>query len=48
MGLFVAIGIVLFNLFGNKKDDTKSTTIFGIILLLVSLLADGFLPDLQA
>ena len=30
------------------KDREISTEMFGIILLLVSLFADGFLPDFQA
>ena len=48
VGALVTIGILLFNIFAEAKGTEKTTSIFGIILLLVSLIADGFLPDFQA
>lgn len=50
VGVLVTLGIVLFKWFdpeGAKKEE-KTTEIGGIVLLIVSLLADGFLPDFQA
>ena len=50
VGILVTLGIVLFKLFDPEAaaKDEKKTEIAGIVLLLVSLLADGFLPDFQA
>lgn len=50
VGVLVTLGIVLFKYFdpeGAKKEE-KKTEILGIVLLVVSMLADGFLPDFQA
>jgi UDP-galactose transporter B1 len=50
VGVLVTVGIVMFKFFDPESNDKekKKTEIMGIILLLVSLLADGFLPDFQA
>jgi drug/metabolite transporter (DMT)-like permease len=48
VGGLVTIGIVLFNFFSMEDKGEKSTTFLGLILLLVSLIADGLLPDFQA
>lgn len=43
------IGIIVFKMFDeNDQKREKQTAILGIILMVVSLLADGFLPDFQA
>lgn len=47
-GVFITVGILLYNFMGNKKQTEKATQPLGIFLLLVSLLCDGFLPDFQA
>ena len=50
VGTIVTIGIIMFKVFdpesAGKKE--KQTEVFGIVLLIISLLADGFLPDFQA
>ncbi len=40
----------MFRLFdpNQKADDDKKTEMFGLLLLTVSLFADGFIPDFQA
>ena len=38
----------MFNFGGNQSHQEKATDILGIILLVISLVADGFLPDFQA
>jgi len=50
VGVLVTLGIVLFKWFDPEAaaKDEKKTEIAGIVLLLVSLVADGFLPDFQA
>jgi drug/metabolite transporter (DMT)-like permease len=50
VGVLVAGGIILFKWFDpeTSKKDEKATEVVGIVLLIVSLLADGFLPDFQA
>jgi hypothetical protein len=49
IGLIASIGIILFNYFKiNESGNDQPLTIIGAIFLLVSLLGDGFLPDLQA
>lgn len=51
IGMLITLGIVLFKVYdpqSSKNADEKKTEWLGIGLLLVSLLADGFLPDLQA
>ena len=46
--MFVTIGIVIFKYFDPSPQSEKQTEFFGIFLLIVSMLADGFLPDFQA
>ena len=48
VGVLVALGIFLFNIFADSKASEKTTTLYGVILLLISIMADGFLPDFQA
>jgi len=49
IGVIASIGIILFNCFKDSSNDSdKPLNILGIILLLISLLGDGFLPDFQA
>ena len=50
VGVVVTIGIVIFKLWdpASSNKEEKKTEIAGIVLLIVSLLADGFLPDFQA
>lgn len=44
----ISVGILLFNFGGNQSHQQKATDPLGIILLIISLVADGFLPDFQA
>ena len=44
----ISIGIVLYNFGGDAKHQEKATDPLGIVLLTISLIADGFLPDFQA
>ncbi len=50
IALIVAIGIIMFRVFdpASNWDENKSTELFGLFLLLVSLFSDGFIPDFQA
>ena len=48
VGALVTTGILLFNIFAPSNPQENKTTVFGAILLVVSLVADGFLPDFQA
>ena len=50
IGVVVTIGIVVFKMADpeSAKKEEKQTEILGIVLLIISLLADGFLPDFQA
>ncbi len=50
VAICVTIGIVMFRLFDPKAsfDDNKKTELLGLFLLLISLFADGFIPDFQA
>lgn len=50
VGVLVTLGIILFKLTdpNSFKEDGNKTELLGIILLIASLLADGFLPDFQA
>ncbi len=50
VALAVTIGIIMFRLFDPKSnlDDNKTTELLGLFLLLISLFADGFIPDFQA
>lgn len=44
----ISFGIILYNFGGDQKHKDKATDPLGVILLLISLVADGFLPDFQA
>ena len=48
--VLVTIGIIAFKVFDPeaKVGDAKKVEFIGLIFLVVSLLADGFLPDFQA
>lgn len=49
IGIVISAGIFLFSYFDpEKKERTQSNQLIGIVLLVISLLADGFLPDFQA
>jgi UDP-galactose transporter B1 len=48
VGALVSTGICLFNYFSMEDKGEKSTTLLGFCLLVVSLVADGLLPDFQA
>lgn len=50
VGVIITVGIIIFRVFdpeSNSKSE-QQTEVLGIILLVISLLADGFLPDFQA
>ena len=42
------MGIILYNFGGDSRHQNKATDPLGMVLLLISLIADGFLPDFQA
>lgn len=44
----ISSGIILYNFGGDQKHKEKATDPLGVILLMISLVADGFLPDFQA
>ncbi len=44
----ISTGIILYNFGGDQKHKDKATDPLGVILLMISLVADGFLPDFQA
>lgn len=50
VGVIVSLGIFLFNFFKDTESqgNNKAIGYTSIFLLLISLLGDGFLPDLQA
>lgn len=50
IAVLVTLGILMFKLFdpATQMDDSRKTELVGLVLLLVSLFADGFLPDFQA
>jgi hypothetical protein len=50
IGIFACVGIFTFNYFQNSSKDSvnKPITILAALYLLVSLIGDGFLPDIQA
>lgn len=52
VAIVVSLGIVMFRFFDPEADftnvDGRKTEIFGLLLLLASLMSDGFLPDFQA
>lgn len=48
VGGLVSVGIFFFNYYSMEDKGEKGTSLLGLILLLVSLIADGLLPDFQA
>jgi hypothetical protein len=50
IGIVACIGIFVFNYFKKAEDGSvdKPITLVSSLLLLASLIGDGFLPDLQA
>lgn len=44
----ITVGILLYNFGGDSSHKNKATDVLGVVLLLISLVADGFLPDFQA
>jgi drug/metabolite transporter (DMT)-like permease len=49
VGVVISVGVFLFSYFDPEQADrTQQSQVLGIVLLFVSLLADGFLPDFQA
>jgi len=42
-GFIITTGIVIFNLFAGKDKGEKDTSIFGLLLLLISLFCDGMI-----
>ncbi len=50
IGILACLGILVFNFFKKAEHDNinKPITLISSLLLLASLIGDGFLPDLQA
>jgi hypothetical protein len=49
IAIIATIGIIVFKAFDpNDSKNSKETAALGIVLMVASLLADGFLPDFQA
>ena len=48
VAVFITVGIMMYNFGGDVKHQEKATDVLGIVLLVISLVADGFLPDFQA
>ena len=49
VALLVTAGMIIFKAYDpNQSGEEHKTEVLGIALMLVSLLADGFLPDFQA
>jgi hypothetical protein len=48
VAIFITIGIMMYNFGGDSKHQEKATDVLGVVLLVLSLVADGFLPDFQA
>lgn len=49
VALLVTAGMIIFKAYDpNQSGEEHQTEVLGIVLMLVSLLADGFLPDFQA
>jgi hypothetical protein len=50
IAIVVTLGILMFRFFdpSTHLDGSKSTEVWGIVLLGISLFADGFTPDFQA
>ncbi len=46
--MFLSLGILVYNFGGTQSQTTNPNSLVGILLLVVSVLADGFLPDIQA
>ena len=48
-GLVATFGVFLFSYFNPEKNEkSQSSQLIGIVLMFVSLIADGLLPDFQA
>ena len=49
VALIVTIGIIIFKVFDpNQHGEEHKTQLFGIALIVISIVAEGFLPDFQA
>lgn len=48
IAIIISIGILMFNFGGSAAHKEKATDLLGVALLLISMVADGFLPDYQA
>jgi drug/metabolite transporter (DMT)-like permease len=49
VALIVTIGIIIFKVFDpNQHGEENKTQLFGIALIVISIVAEGFLPDFQA
>lgn len=50
IGVIVTVGIIVFGVFdpSAKYEENKKVHVLGLLLLLVSLFADGFIPDFNA
>ncbi len=49
VAIMVTIGMIVFKVFDpNESEDHHQTQVLGVILMAVSIIADGFLPDFQA
>ena len=50
IGLCACVGILVFNFFKQTEHDSvdRPITLISSMLLIASLIGDGFLPDLQA
>lgn len=50
IAIIVTIGIVMFRVFdpSSNFEAQNSTELFGLLLLLMSMFCDGFVPDYQA
>lgn len=47
-GFIITIGVLLYHFGANKSHKSFSGNMEGVLLLVFSLLCDGFLPDFQA
>ncbi len=49
VAIIITIGIIIFKVFDpNQAGDEHATQMLGVALMLISLVAEGFLPDFQA
>lgn len=49
VALVVTLGMIIFKVYDpNQKEDGHQTELIGILLMVVSLIGEGFLPDFQA